>query len=163
MSYIILALSLLIVLLLIFSKSIFYKNYNQINLKIKKRMDAMLKLTRIVPVIVLLVISILALTYFKSKFDIRLSHAWLLLNFWICIIIFYYIIAEIAKIRKPVIILPAIGMMISLLITIYLTPLFHYESVFQNTKLIIPNLFGLAMIVASYYVSHALLAKETAK
>ena len=105
MLYLILGFSLLITLLMIFSKNVFYRYYNEINLKIKKRMDTMLKLTKVAPVIVLIIIFILTLTYFKTKLNIRLSHAWLVLNFWICTMIFYYIIAELGRIRKLVIIL----------------------------------------------------------
>ena len=121
MSYLILGFSILIILLMIFSKNVFYRYYNEINLKIKKRMDTMLKLTKVAPVIVLIIIFILTLTYFKTKLNIRLSHAWLVFNFWICTMIFYYIIVEIARIRKLVIILPASRMIISMFVVIYLT------------------------------------------
>ncbi|MBZ9685892.1 hypothetical protein G9F72_005990 [Clostridium estertheticum] len=163
MAYLILGVSLLIVSFMIFSKNIFYRYHKEINFKIKKRLDAMLKLTIIAPVIVLFIIFILTLTYFKTKFNIRLSHAWLVLNFWICSMIFYYISAELARIRKLVIILPAIGMIISMWGAIYLTPLYHYENIFKNTKLIIPNFFGLIMLIASYYINCILLKKETKK
>ena len=152
MLYLILGFSLLIIFLMIFSKNVFYRYYKEINLKIKKRMDTMLKFTKIAPVIVLFIIFILSLTYFKTKLDIRLSHAWLVLNFWICTMIFYYIIVEIARIRKLVIILPASGMILSTFIAIYLTPLYHYENIFQNTNLIIPNFFGVIMLITSYYI-----------
>jgi len=163
MLYLILGFSLLITLLMIFSKNVFYRYYNEINLKIKKRMDTMLKLTKVAPVIVLIIIFILTLTYFKTKLNIRLSHAWLVLNFWICTMIFYYIIAEISRIRKLVIILPASGMIISMIIAIYLTPLYHYENIFQNTNLIIPNFFGSLMLITSYYINYMILRKESKK
>lgn len=163
MSYLILVLSLLVIFLMVFSKSIFYRYSEEINLKIKKRMDTMLKLTKIAPVIVLFIIFILSLTYFKSKLNIRLSHAWLVLNFWICTMIFYYIVAEIRKIRKLIILIPVCGMLISVCAAIYLTPLFHYESTFQNINLILPNFLGLIMLITSYYINHMLSRKETKK
>jgi hypothetical protein len=148
---------------MIFSKNVFYRYYKEINFKIKKRMDTMLKLTKIAPVIVLFIIFMLSVTYFKTKLNIRLSHAWLVLNFWICTVIFYYIIAEIARKRKLVLILPASGMIISMSVAIYLTPLYHYENIFQNTNLIIPNFFGLIMLITSYYINYMILGKETKK
>ena len=56
MSYLILGFSILIILLMIFSKNVFYRYYNEINLKTKKRMDTMLKLTKIATKIYLLII-----------------------------------------------------------------------------------------------------------
>lgn len=67
---------MLIAILLIVSKGIFYKYYDKINLKIKKRLDTMLKLIYFAPIVVLCIIIILTFTYFKSKGYIRLSHAW---------------------------------------------------------------------------------------
>jgi fatty acid desaturase len=163
MLYLILGFILLLIFLMIFSKNVFYKYYKQINLKIKKRMDAMLKLTKIAPVIVLLIIFILALTYFKTKLNIRISHAWLVLNFWLCTMIFYYIIAEIGRIRKLVVVLPASGMIISMCVAIYLTPLYHYENIFQNTNLLIPNFFGVIMLITFYYITYKILGKDTKK
>ena len=163
MSYLILGFSILIILLMIFSKDVFYRYYKEINLKIKKRMDTMLKLTKIAPVIFLFIIFILAITYFKTKLNIRLSHAWLVFNFWICTMIFYYIIVEIARIRKLVTILPVSGMIISMFVAIYLTPLYHYENIFQNTNLIIPNFFGSLMLITSYYINYTISRKEIKK
>ena len=160
MSYLILGFSALIIFLMILSKNVFYRYYKEINLKIKIRMDAMLKLTKIAPVIVIFIIFILGITYFKTKLNIRLSHAWLVLNFWICTMIFYYIIVEIARIRKLVTILPVSGMIISMFVAIYLTPLYHYEKIFANTNLIIPNFFGLIMLITSYYINYIILGKK---
>ena len=53
----------------------------------------------------------------KSSFDFILGHGSM---------IFYYIIAEIAIIRKMIILInPAIGLILSICIAIYLTSLFH--------------------------------------
>lgn len=163
MSYLFLGFSLLIGFLLIVSRGIFYRYYDKINFNIKKRLDKILKLIYFAPVIVLCIILILIFTYFKSKGYIRLSHAWFVINFWICSVIFYYITIEIAKIRKLIILLPVVGMVLSTCIAIYLTTLPHYESVFHNTNLIIPNLFGLIMLITSYYINYTLLKKETKK
>lgn len=160
MSFLIFGFSLLIVLLMLFSKNIFYTYYNGVNFRIKKRMDTMLKLIKVAPVIVLFIIFILTITYFKTKLNIRLSHAWIVLNFWISTTIFYYFIAEIGKIKKLVIALPIAGMIISMYIAIYLTPLYNYENIFKNTNLIIPNLFGLIMLITSYYTKYKILEKE---
>jgi len=161
MSYLILGFSLLIGFLLIVSRVIFYRYYDKINFNIKKRLDKMLKLIYFAPVIVLCIILILIFTYFKSKGYIRLSHAWLVVNFWICSVIFYYITIEIVRIRKLIILLPVVGMVISTSIAICLTSLPHYESVFHNTNLIIPNFFGVIMLITSYYINYTLLKKET--
>jgi hypothetical protein len=161
MSYLLLGFSLLIVFLLIVSRGIFYKYYGKINFNIKKQLDKMLKLIYFAPVIVLSIILILIFTYFKSKGYIRLSHAWLVISFWISSVIFYYISIVIAKLRKLIILLPAVGMVLSACIAIFLTPLPRYEGVFHNTNLIIPNLFGLIMLTVSYYTNYTLLTKET--
>lgn len=157
MVYAILAVSLLVVFLMIFSKNIVDHHQEQINLRIKKRLDPMLKLIIIAPAIVLIIISILTLTYFKTKFGIRLSHAWFVLSCWICSIIFYYILATTAKIKKPILIAPVMGMGMSLWVAIYLTPLPHYETLFKRTNLLIPNVFGLVMLVIAYYINFKLL------
>lgn len=163
MSYLFLGFSLLIAILLIVSRGIFYKYYDKINLKIKKRLDKMLKLVYLAPMIVLGIIILLTFIYFKSKGYIRLSHAWFVVNFWIYSIIFYYITILLVKIRKLIVILPIIGMAASIAIAIFLTTLPHYESVFQNTNLIIPNFFGLIMLITSLYLSYTLSTKETKK
>ncbi|MDD7792954.1 hypothetical protein [Clostridium sp. 'White wine YQ'] len=160
MSYLFLISGFLLALLLVFSKSIFYRNYGKINLKIKNSLDKMLKIIYFAPILVLCIILILTFTYFKSKGYIRLSHAWIVVNFWIYSVIFYYITIEIAKIRNFVILLPAIGMVSSALIAIYLTPLLHYENTFNNHNLIIPNLLGVFMLIVSYYTNYTLLKKD---
>jgi hypothetical protein len=160
MSYLILSLSLLSVFFLIFSKNIFYKYSREFSPRIKKSLNAMLKLTIIAPVIVLLVIITLTLTYLKTKFDIRLSHAWLVLSFWICDVIFYYIFAGLVRTGKSQIIPPIIGMIISTCVAIYLTPLSQYESAFRNISIIIPNVFGLIMLITAYYINYILQRKE---
>lgn len=163
MSYLFLGASLLIAILLIVSRSVFYKYYDRINFNIKKRLDPMLKLIYFAPIIVLCIIIILTFTYFKSKGYIRLSHAWFIVNFWMYSVIFYYITILIGKIRKLIVIFPIVGMVTSIVIAISLTTLPYYESVFQNTNLLIPNFFGLIMLITSYYSSYTLLTKETKK
>lgn len=163
MSYLILGFSLLVVFLMISSKNIFYKNADRINLKRKKGLDAMLKYTKVAPIIVLFIILTLTLTYFKTKFAIRLSHAWLVLGFWMCTIIFYYIIAEIAIIKKIVIIIPVTGLIISMYNAIYLTSIFHYENIFHNINIMIPNFFGFIMLITVYYITYLFLRKGTKK
>ena len=66
-----------------------------------------------------------------------------------------------ARIKNLVIILPAIGMIVSICVAIYLTPLYQYENIFQNTNLLIPNFFGSIMLGASYYVNYKLLSIGT--
>lgn len=161
MPYLFLGFSLLIAILLIVSIGIFYEYYDKINFKTKKRLDKMLKLIYFAPIIVLCIITALTFAYFKSKGYIRLSHAWLVVNFWMCSVIFYYVTILIAKIKKTIIIVSFIGMVISVVIAIALTPLSNYESVFKNTNLIIPNLFGLIMLTICYYTNNKLLTKET--
>ena len=160
MSYLFLGCSLLIAFLLIVSKSIFYKYYDKINFNIKNKLDKMLKIIYFAPAIALAIILILIFVYFNSKGYIRFSHAWLVVNFWISSVIFYYITIETVKIRKLVILLPTIGMMVSAAIAIYLTPLQNYENTFYNFNLIIPNFFGLIMIIISYYINYTLLTKK---
>ena len=164
MSYLILGFSLITILLMIYSKNIFCRYYDRINLKIKKRLDAMMKFIKVAPIIVLFIILILTLIYFKTKLEIRLSHAWLVLSFWMCTMIFYYIIVEIAIIRKVVIlIIPTIGLILSMCIAIYLTPLFHYENIFQNINIVIPDLFGLIMLIIAYCINYSFLKKVPKK
>lgn len=159
MSYLFLAFSLLIIALLKFSRDIFYNNYNVINLKVKRRLDRILRLIYIAPVVVLGIILILIFTYFKSKGYIRMSHAWFVVNFWIYTVLFYYITIELAKIKKIAIVVPVIGMIVSVGSAIFLTALPHYESVFHNINLIIPSLFALAMLVMAYHTNYKLLRK----
>lgn len=163
MSYLFLGFSLVTIVLLIVSRGIFYEYYDKINFKIKKRLDKILKLIYFAPIIVLCIIIVLTFTYFKSKSFIRISHSWFVVNFWISSVVFYYIAMLIAKMRKPIVIFPILGIITSVIIAIFLTTLPHYESVFQNTNLIIPNFFGLIMLITSFYSTYTLLAKETKK
>ncbi|WP_207753083.1 hypothetical protein [Clostridium yunnanense] len=160
MTYLFLGFSLLIAILLIISTGIFYEHHDKINFNMKKRLDKMLKLIYFAPIIVLCIIIVLTFTYFKSKGYIRISHAWLVVNFWICSVIFYYISIVMAKIKKIIIIVPFIGMIASVAIAIVLTPLSNYENVFRDTNLIIPNLFGLIMLIISYHSNNKLLIKK---
>ena len=157
MSYLILILSLLMSLLLIISKNIFFKHHEQINIKITKGLSILLKFIMIVPIIVLMIIIILSVSYFKTKLNIRLSHAWLVVSFWICDVIFYYIYMSILKIKKSIIILPAIGMLICTYAAVILTPLNHYENIFKNISLTLPNLAALIMLIAAYYADYKLI------
>jgi lysylphosphatidylglycerol synthetase-like protein (DUF2156 family) len=161
MEYLFLAFSLVIIFLLIVSRSVFYANYDKINFNVKKRLDMLLKLIYVAPIIVLFIIFILTVTYFRTKGYIRLSHAWFVVNFWICGTIFYYITIQIAKMRKLIMILPIIGLVISVCTGIFLTTLPHYERVFNNINLIIPNFLGLIMLLVSFYINYTLLTKET--
>lgn len=159
MSYLFLVFSLLVIVLLKFSGDIFYNNYNVINFKMKKRLDKILRLIYVAPVVVLAIILVLIFTYFKSKGYIRISHAWFVVNFWIYSVLFYYITIVIAKIKKIAIALPIVGMIVSVGSAIFLTALPNYESTFHNTNLIIPNLFGLTMLIIAYYTNYKFLAK----
>lgn len=161
MTYLFLGFSLLMAILLIVSRGIFYKYYDKINLKIKKRLDKMLKIIYFAPIIALGIIVIFIVAYFKSKAYIRLSHAWFVVNFWIYSVMFYYITILIAKTRKLAVILPIVGMIVSVAIAISLTVLQHYQSVFQNTNLMIPNIFGLIMLIISMHSNYTFLTKET--
>lgn len=163
MSYLFLVFSLLLIVLLKFSGDIFYNNYNVINFKVKKRLDKILRLIYVAPVVVLAIILVLIFIYFKSKGYIRISHAWFVVNFWIYTVLFYYITIELAKIKKIAIVVPVIGMIVSVGSAIFLTALPHYESVFHNTNLIIPNLFGVIMLIKAYYTNYKLLSKENKK
>ena len=163
MAYLFLVFSLVVIVLLKFSGDIFYNNYNVINFKIKKRLDRILRLIYAAPVVVLAIILVLIFTYFKSKGYIRISHAWFVVNFWIYSVLFYYITIELTKIKKIAIAVPVIGMIVSIGSAIFLTALPHYESVFHNINLIIPNLFGVMMLIIAYYTNYKFLEKENKK
>lgn len=159
MSYLFLIFAILLTVLLFTSKKLFIDNCSRINLKIKPALDKMLKIIRFAPIIALGVIFILFLTYFKSKGYVRLSHAWLVVNFWSFSVIFYYIYMELLKLRNLNILLPLIGMIASAFAAIYLTPLKHYEVAFKHMNLIVPNILGACMLGLSYYMIHKLLSK----
>ncbi len=160
MEYLFLGFGLLIIFLLIVSRSTYYANYDKINFNLKQRLDMLLKLIYIAPIIVLFIIFILIVTYYRTKGYIRISHALFVVNFWIYGTIFYYITIQIAKMRKLIIFLPIIGLVLSVCIGIFMTPLPHYETVFKNTNLLIPNFLGLCMLLVAFYINYAFLTKK---
>lgn len=155
MSYLILIGSLLLIGLLVFCKNSILENSD---LKGTKRLVPLLKFVRIAPLIALGIIIILLLTYFKSKFSIRLSHAWLTLQFWMFSAIFYYCISILRNVNRTI--LPLIAFIITIAIATYITPLNHFEALFKQMNTTIPNLVGLLMLFTSYRITGYFLKIE---
>lgn len=160
MSYLILGLSIVVAVLLVISRGIFFNHSDKINHRIKAPLDRMLKAAKFTPLIAIGVILVLIFSYFKSKGYIRLSHAFLVIDFWISSVIFYYITIVLIKIRKSVLLVPAVGMLISVFSAIYLTPLQHYENAFHYMNLVIPNIFGFILLAVFFNTNFKLLAKK---
>ncbi|MDP4086289.1 MAG: hypothetical protein Q8934_16975 [Bacillota bacterium] len=143
MQYLIIAFSLLF----IFFNTIATRNFltaNQYISNFYKRFFKLLQFVKFAPVIAFLVLLVLVLTYFHSKVEIRLSHAWFDSQFW-AYTTFLYCFFVITKNK-----LSLIFMAISLFIAIYNTPLFHYENLFIGRNVMVSDLFGILMFLSMW-------------
>ncbi|CRK84816.1 hypothetical protein [Neobacillus massiliamazoniensis] len=157
MSIIILVCGLVLMSLLIAIKNDVIKNVSFRDVRGKKRLDRILKFVRLAPFLAIVVIGILIVTYLKTKYYIRLSHAWLVVQFWMLSAIYYYLFMISNRKSK----LSIIGLVLSFAIAFYITPLNHYESVFNHIYTLIPNIFALIMLSISYIIIGDLLNTDT--
>ncbi|MDQ1143927.1 hypothetical protein QE429_000754 [Bacillus sp. SORGH_AS 510] len=129
------------------------KNVSFHEVQEKKRLDRILRFVRIAPFLAVIVIGIITITYLKTKYDIRLSHAWLTVQFWMFSAIYYYFFMLTKRKSK----LSMIGLVFSFAVAIYLTPIGHYETVISHMNLWIPNIFALFMLFISHFNSRVFL------
>jgi hypothetical protein len=143
--------------LLIAIKNDVIKNVSFRGVRGKKRLDRILKFVRLAPFLAIVVIWIVIVTYLKTEYYIRLSHAWLVVQFWMLSAIYYYLFMISNRKSK----LSIIGLVLSFAIAFYITPLNHYESVFNHINTLIPNIFALIMLSISYFITGDLLNTDT--
>ncbi|MFE6138304.1 hypothetical protein ABEY48_30105 [Bacillus mycoides] len=122
------------------TKQMFKYEANHLSSK-KRFLINLLQFVRFAPVIVLLVICILVLTTLHTKTGIRLSHAWYAAQFW-SYYTFLYCIYMIT--RKKLLLF---SMVISLIMAIYYTPLFHFENQFIGFYVIVADICGILMFI----------------
>lgn len=101
----------------------------------------LLQFVKFAPLIALLVLFVLVLTTLHTKAGIRLSHAWYVAQLW-AYYTFLYCSYMITK-KK----LSLFSMIISLLIAIYNTPLFHFENLFIGHYVVVADIFGTLMFI----------------
>ncbi|EJQ73343.1 hypothetical protein [Bacillus toyonensis] len=106
-----------------------------------KRYLNLLQFVKFAPLIALLVLFVLVLTTLHTKAGIRLSHAWYAAQFWA----YYTFLFCSYMITKKKIFL--FSMIISLLIAIYNTPLFHFENLFIGHYVVVADIFGTLMFI----------------
>ena len=105
------------------------------------------------PVIALFILLILVLTFFHTKTEIRLSHAWFISQFWAYSTLLYLFF----KIFKNK--LSLIFAALSIFIAIYNTPLFHYEQLFLDRNIIVSDIFGILMFLSMWYTTSKITAQ----
>ncbi|WP_462409882.1 hypothetical protein [Neobacillus sp. Marseille-QA0830] len=143
MSYLIFACSLVLVLFIVY----FTKNFspeNQSTPGLQTRLLQLLQFVKFAPVLAFIILLVLVLTYFHTKMEIRLSHAWYDSQFWAYTALLYCLY-RISKHK-----LNLIFTVISFLIAIYNTPLFHYEKLFTGQNIIVSNLIGIVMFLSMW-------------
>jgi hypothetical protein len=96
------------------------------------------------PILAFLVLLVLVLTTFHTKEGIRLSHAWVVAQFWAYSAFLY---CSFAITKNKITLIP---MLIILFIAIYNTPLFHYEKLFIGRYVIVSDIFGVLMFIAMW-------------
>ncbi|WP_036620223.1 hypothetical protein [Paenibacillus alvei] len=101
----------------------------------------LLQFIKFAPFIALLVLLVLVLTTLHTKAGIRLSHAWFAAQFW-AYYTFLYCLYMFTK--KKILLLP---MIISLVISIYNTPLFRFENLFTGYNVVVADIFGTLMFI----------------
>ncbi|EJQ46617.1 hypothetical protein IEI_04211 [Bacillus wiedmannii] len=106
-----------------------------------KRYLNLLQFVKFAPLIALLVLFVLVLTTLHTKAGIRLSHAWYAAQFWA----YYTFLFCSYMITKKKIFL--FSMIISLLIAIYNTLLFHFENLFIGHYVVVADIFGTLMFI----------------
>jgi putative copper export protein len=145
---------------LIFSCSlglIFLINYltkEMVKSNLPTRFLRLLQFVKFAPILAFLVLLVLVLTTFHSKEAIRLSHAWYVAQFW-AYTAFLYCSLVLTKNK-----LPLIPMIISFIIAIYNTPLFHYEELFTGRYIVVSDIFGILMFVRMW-IATTKLTKRT--
>ncbi|MED0970497.1 MULTISPECIES: hypothetical protein [Bacillus cereus group] len=122
------------------TKQMFKYEVNHLSTK-KRFIINLLQFVRIAPLIAVLVICILVLTTLHTKTGIRLSHAWYAAQFW-AYYTFLYCIYMITR-KKPLL----FSMVISLIMAIYYTPLFHFENQFIGLYVVVANICAILMFV----------------
>ena len=89
MNFLIISIVLTFELIIIFNTYFISKNYKKLDSNGMKKANLILKIVRISPIIVLSIMLIVIGVYLKTKFIIRLSHAWAVRQFWIFSTLFY--------------------------------------------------------------------------
>jgi hypothetical protein len=108
------------------------------------RLQRLLQFVKIAPILAFLVLLVLVLTTFHTKEGIRLSHAWVVAQFWAYSAFLY---CSFAITKNKITLIP---MLIILFIAIYNTPLFHYEKLFIGRYVIVSDIFGVLMFIAMW-------------
>lgn len=160
MSYFLLSAGLVCCAVLFLTKKNLHQHANVNEINEKHRLDNILKFARLAPFIAVIIITILITTYLKTKFYIRLSHAWLAAVLWAMSAIYYYTFSLSRKVKKSLIALPAIGLLASISLAAYITPINHYEQIFHRLNLTIPNLAGLVFLLVLYVITGSYLKKD---
>jgi hypothetical protein len=114
----------------------------------------LLQFVKFAPILAFLVLLVLVFTVFHTKESVRLSHAWYVAQFWACTAFLY---CSVVVTKNKQILIP---MLISFIIAIYNTPLFHYEKLFTARYVIVSDIFGVLMYIAMW-IATTKLTKRT--
>ncbi|WP_088070647.1 hypothetical protein [Gottfriedia luciferensis] len=112
--------------------------------ELNKRLFRLLKLVKFAPVIAFFILIVLVSITLHTKPGIRLSHAWFVSQFWAYSTLLY----SIYKITKNK--LSLVFVLLSIIIAIYNTPLFHYEHLFLGHSVIVSDIFGTLLFLSMW-------------
>lgn len=111
---------------------------------IHKRFLRLLQFVKVAPILAFLILVILVFTTLHTKPSIRLSHAWFVAQFWAYTPLMFALY-KVTKIK-----LSMAFSVLSFLIAIYTTPLFHYEHLFVGLNIMVSVIIGLVMFLSMW-------------
>ncbi|WP_088014154.1 hypothetical protein [Gottfriedia acidiceleris] len=118
---------------------------NSKTVKLNNRFIRLINIVKFAPIIAFIILLVLVLVYFHTKSGIRLSHAWFISQFW-AYATFFYFFYKIFKKR-----LSLTFSVLSIIIAIYNTSLFHYEHLFVGRSIIVSDFFGILMFLSMWF------------
>ena len=118
--------------------------------RLRKRWKFATRFLLFIPGIVLLLIGILILWVWKTEPGIRFIHALLVLSIWMPITFMVFSILFAPRKKLPVLILPAIVIILGFIPVIRLTPIDGFQSLFDQVGFMLPLGIGIATMAAMY-------------
>ena len=116
-----------------------------------KKYFARLYFVKYAPIAAFVTLLVLTLFHYHSRVELRLSHAWYVAQFWTySAFLFFSFLAT----KKYML----FGLSIlSLIMAIYNTPIYHYKAIFHGTNVIISDIVGFLMFCSMWVASSTII------
>ena len=118
--------------------------------RLRKRWKFATRFLLFIPGVVLMLIGILILWVWKTEPGIRFIHALLVLSVWMPITFMVFSILLAPRKKLPVLILPAIVIILGFISVIRVTSINRFQSLFDQVGLMLPLGIGFATMTAMY-------------